>query len=208
MASAPTLQRQTRKRATDRRVELLEEADATIQRQGSADLPLRDVADRLGISRALVYAYFPDRYKLIDAVLARHVDLLEASGLEQASRNGSLTERATSCAAIYLSHVIEHGRTFELVLREPVLVRQLDGTAAAYRRRILRRLARLAMNELRMGANEALSVIELLTVVPQEAARRAVEDGLSHETVAAICERLIRSSIEAQVPHSGATLSR
>lgn len=190
----------SRKSADDRIVDLCRVADDVICRTRSAELSLQEVANELGISRALVYAYFPDRFRLLDAVLERHIDWLDAAGLARAAREGLLVERAVACARILLDHSVIHGQTVELVLREADVARQLDGSVQRYLRSVLRPLARRAMIELRMGPNEALALVELLSVIPLESGRRVASGTVDLETARAVTERLIRALIEAQMP--------
>lgn len=189
-----------RKRANDRIDDLCRVADAMVCRTRSAEISLQDIADELRISRALVYAYFPDRFRLLDAVLERHLGLLEAAGLSDAAKSGPLVERLVKCARILLDHSVIHGQTVELVLREADVARQLDGSVQRYLRSVLRALARQASIELRMNANEALALIELLSAVPLDVARRVETDGVSMTTAHSITERLVRSMFQAQVP--------
>lgn len=194
--------RRARKSADDRIVDLCRVADDVICRTRSAELSLQEVANELGISRALVYAYFPDRFRLLDAVLERHIAWLDAAGLARAARHGPLVERAVACALILLDHAVTRGQTVDLVLREADVARQLDGSVQRYLQSVLRQLGRCAMIELRMGANEALALIELLSVIPLESARRVASAGVALETARSVTERLIRDLIEAQVPTS------
>lgn len=192
--------RPSRKRADSRIHDILEATDALIVRTRSAEISLQDVANEVGISRALVYAYFPDRYRLLDAVLDRHLKWLDAAHLPDAATRGAFAERVENCAQIMLRHVIVRGGTLDLVLRERDVARQLDGSAARYLRRILITLARRAATELHMGHMEAMAFVELLAVIPLEAARRVQADGIDLRIAEEVCLRLIRASVRAQVP--------
>ena len=194
-----------RQSAEERIAGLLDVTDALIRRTRSAEISLHEVAAELGISRALVYAYFPDRYRLLDAVLARHLAWLEQAGLSAAATApGPFEPRVGACAQILLQHVVAHGATLELIMRERDVARQLDGTARRYLRRIVIALARQAVGELKMGNMEAVALVELLAVIPLEAARRVSGDGVDPEIAASVCARLVRSSVQAQVPAGAA----
>ena len=108
----------TRLSAAERKRQMVDAADYIVNRDRSADLSMREVADRAGASRALAYAYFPDRIGLLDALLEGQVDLLIDAGIVEAAARGSVTERACAVAAIYLRHVAAHGEALALVLRD------------------------------------------------------------------------------------------
>lgn len=198
LASDPA--RRSRKSAEDRIADLIDVADDVVCQTRSAELSLQQVADAIGISRALVYAYFPDRFRLLDAVLARHVDWLRGAGLETAAGAGSFQNRAAACARIALDHILEHGPALELILRERDVARQLDGDALRFLRRVLARLARCAADELELDGAEALAMVEILSVIPIEAAARVRADDVPAQTAHAVCARMMAACIEAQVP--------
>lgn len=193
-------ERRTRKRASDRIDELLDAADAQLNATRSAMLSMRAVGDAAGASRALVYAYFPDQYRLLDAVLDRHLDWLRAAGIEAAVTTGSLRERCLAAADIYLAHIADHGMALEVALREVAVARQLSGAASAFRARLYHRVAALVARELHMGPNEALTLVQLLIVIPGDAGRLVHEGSLTLDEGRELTSRLVTSSLEALTP--------
>ncbi|WP_294443616.1 TetR/AcrR family transcriptional regulator [uncultured Sphingomonas sp.] len=192
--------RPPRKKASDRVAEMLDIVDATLNENRTANFSMKDVGAAAGASRALVYAYFDDQFQLLDALLNRHVELLCAAGLEAAAGRGTLTQCCVAAGEIYLRHIAEHGMALEIVLREKPVARQLSGRARPFRAAILRRLATLAARELAMGANEALTLVQLLAVIPGDAGRLIYEGTLSLEDGLELNSRLVATSIEALRP--------
>lgn len=192
--------RAQRRRAADRVEQMLDIADRQIDGSRAAALSMQAIGDEAGVSRALVYAYFPDQYRLVDAVLARHLAALTAAGIEQATAAGLAEDRLLAAADLYLRHIVDHGGALEYVLREPGVVRYLDGTAAAFRTRLLRRLARALRSELRLSAHEALVFAQLLEVIPSESARLVRDGQMGLEEALDLSARLIRSSLAALSP--------
>ena len=162
----------TRLSAVERKRQMVDAADHIVNRDRSADLSMREVADRAGASRALAYAYFPDRIGLLDALLEGQVDLLVDAGIVEAAARGSVTERACAVAAIYLRHVAAHGEALALVLRDAAVARQLNGAASRLRGRVYRALGRSVREALKMSGAEAMALIHMLVVIPEEAARQ------------------------------------
>lgn len=193
--------RQTRKRGADRVEQMLDIADRQINSSRTGAISMQVVSDEAGVSRALVYAYFPDLPALLDAVLARHIVALRAAGIEQVAGEGDASQRVRAAARIYLQHSVQHGGALEYVLREPGIVRQLDGSATAFRARILRRLTRALRPELRLSAHEAMVFAQLLEVFPSEAGRMVRDGQLMLEDALEISDRMLASSIEAIRPN-------
>lgn len=201
----PTRDRRTdlsrsRKNATDRVSEMLDIVEATLNATRTATFSMKDVGTAAGASRALVYAYFDDQFTLLDALLDRHVEALRTAGIVAAVAQGTLAERCAAAAELYLRHVARHGMALEIVLRERPVARQLKGRTRAFRAAILRRLATVAARELAMGANEAVTLIQLLAVIPGDAGRLVYEGTLSLDDGLEVNERLIAASIAALRP--------
>lgn len=197
-----TKEGRTRRSATDRRQQMIDAADEIINRDRSADLSLREVSVMVGASRALVYAYFPDRFRLLDALLQQHVDQLLSAGILSALSSGGLVEKALAVSRIYLSHAARRGAALEIVMRDEPLVRQLDGAASRLRARVYVALARAARLELRMPVHETVALIQLLAVIPEEAARHVRSSVLTLAEATALNDRLMKAAIAAQVPRT------
>ena len=184
----------TRLSAAERKRQMVDAADHIVNRDRSADLSMREVADRAGASRALAYAYFPDRIGLLDALLEGQVDLLVDAGIVEAAARGSVTERACAVAAIYLRHVAAHGEALALVLRDAAVARQLNGG------RVYRALGRSVREALKMSGAEAMALIHMLVVIPEEAARQVRMGILTIAQAQALSDRLMAAAIAAQAP--------
>ena len=190
----------TRLSALERKRQMVDAADHIVNRDRSADLSMREVADRAGASRALAYAYFPDRIGLLDALLEGQVDLLVDAGIMEAAARGSVTERACAVAAIYLRHVAVHGEALALVLRDAAVARQLNGAASRLRGRVYRALGRSVREALKMSGAEAMALIHMLVVIPEEAARQMRMGILTVAQAQALSDRLMAAAIAAQAP--------
>lgn len=190
----------TRRSAAERKRQMIEAADAMINRDRSADVSMREIADSAGISRALAYAYFPDRYRLLDALLCEHVTRLQDAGIVDAASQGDVVARACAVARIYLRHVSAHGAALEVVIRDEPLARQLDGAVSRLRARIYRPLIRAVRAELRMSAKEAFALVQLLAVVPEEAGKHVRARVLSLEQGLGLNDRLMTAALLAQAP--------
>ena len=190
----------TRRSAVERKRQRVDAADHIVNRDRSADLSMREVADRAGASRARAYAYFPDRIGLLDALLEGQVDLRVDAGVMEAAARGSVTERACAVAAIYLRHVAAHGEALALVLRDAAVARQLTGAASRLRGRVYRALGRSVREALKMSGAEAMALIHMLVVIPEEAARQVRMGILTIAQAQALSDRLMAAAIAAQAP--------
>lgn len=190
-----------RKSAAARITEILDIADRLVLEAGALPISMRKVGDGLGASRALVYAYFNDPEQLAGAVIERQVERLEQAGLAEAARAGPFEARALACAAIYLEHVARFGPVLHIAVRD--LSQTRDGRARPHVV-LMARLARAARSDLRLGAHEALVLVELLLAIPEEAGRLVFEGRLGIDEARALCARLTASSIQSVLPRRSA----
>ncbi len=58
-----------RHKADDRRDEIVEAARELCEERGLSHTTIKDIADRVGVTRSLFYHYFPDKDSVLDAVL-------------------------------------------------------------------------------------------------------------------------------------------
>ncbi|MCS0634283.1 TetR/AcrR family transcriptional regulator [Streptomyces sp. LP05-1] len=100
----------------ERRAQLLGAALSLFAHRAPADVSLDDVAEAAGVSRPLVYRYFPGgKQQLYEAALRSAADDLELCFAEPAA--GPPTERLARVLDRYLSFVDEHDAGFSALLQ-------------------------------------------------------------------------------------------
>lgn len=189
-----------RKSSRDRRAEILAAAAELITETRSLPLSMNLIGERIGASRALVYAHFSDQGAIVEAILADHLALLETAGLGEATRNGDVTERGTASAAIYLRHIARHDPAIHVILRDAPHGVSLSPAVTLPRNRALRALAGAARRQLNLSSAEAIVLVELLIAIPEELGRLCHRGELQLSDALTICQRLVVSGIEAMRP--------
>lgn len=184
-----------RMRAADRSAMLVQEADRQINQRRSARISPADIAASLGISRSLVYSYFPDSNSLLVAVLDRHAILLMDAGIENIPFQADFAESMIAYSQIYLDHVVAHGAAIDLCFRDKWVTRSLDGQMRPLAKRIYLRLARQAKRDLLYASRDALGVVQILQAIPEEAAHLVRRGEISKATAHRLNQRLITASI-------------
>lgn len=194
MGSSP-VERGARVPAEVRRGQIVAAAAKLLLEQGHLPLPADGLAREVGVSKALVYRHFPDQGELIDAVLARELDALEAAGIGAAATGPDLETAALAAGAIYFAHVAAQGPVAHYVLRDLRYRRRVRRDLTARRDRIMRSLARLAGRELGLPARDAVAALNLALTIPEEAGRLVWRGDLAMEDGEALCRRLIGASL-------------
>ncbi|MEU5920384.1 TetR/AcrR family transcriptional regulator [Streptomyces sp. NPDC047141] len=100
----------------ERRGQLLETAQGLFAHRAPEDVSLDDVAEAAGVSRPLVYRYFPGgKQQLYEAALRSSADALNRCFAEP--RTGPPTERLGRVLDRYLAFVDQHDAGFSALLR-------------------------------------------------------------------------------------------
>jgi AcrR family transcriptional regulator len=196
---APTGPKRTRLPPEARRAQILAAAEALVLAQGHLPLPLDRLAREAGVSKALIYAYFPTQHDLFNGVLARQFDRLVAAGIE-AQAAGDFPAAALACALTYFEQIARDGPVIHVILRDPYMAGRLDPALAAIRDRVALRLARGARRKLRLGAKETIAALSILTTLPEEAGRLVHAGEMSPARGRDLTAMLVESSLEALTP--------
>ena len=110
-------------RAERTRAAILHAAEGLFAERGFAASRLEDVAERVGIRRASIFYYFPDKPALYDAVLASALGELLARTSSALSTKGSLSARIEAAVAAWVETLGARPTLARLLLREAA-----DGT--------------------------------------------------------------------------------
>ena len=127
----------------DREQEVLAAAEALIREGRTLNLSLGDIAERVGVSRSLLYVYFDGVPAMIDALFNRHLDRMEDFVLpDPGERTSDFHGRALEAFDAYLDYLIDNGPLLQLILRERHQDSPLGPASRQRFRSLLRRIAR------------------------------------------------------------------
>ena len=166
----------------------------------SLSITFNDIADELGISRSLLYAYYESVPAMLDALFLEHARKLDDRFRPILSASTGFRRKAIECSQVYLLYGSQSGPLLQLILREAPGDSPLGSRSRAYFRNLLRMLARETSKGLRVSVREAFVSLELLASIP-EALARLIRDGqIDEATASRTCERLIGAAIASLAP--------
>jgi len=181
----------------DREQQLLAAAEDLIREGRTLNLSLGEVADRVGVSRSLLYVYFDGVPAIIDALFLRHLNRLAGRILpELEMRDTTYRERASAAYAAYLDYLIESGPILQLILRERHQDSPLGPESQRQFRGLLRRIAEETRRALSLTPREAFVLLELTAGIPEALARLVRKREIDHDTAHATCRRLVSASVD------------
>ncbi|HBM87642.1 MAG TPA: hypothetical protein DD437_03770 [Rhodobiaceae bacterium] len=147
----------------EERKDMLLECTATFLREhGLSVLTMERLAQYAGVSKPLVYNYFPNRMALLKAVLVREVEIrlkLDREVAEQATSLQDLIERS---AWNMLTNIRDRGNNVQQLLQEPEIAQVLTEMRSSVRGDYVGFLANQLRSEFDVPSPIAAIVVELL----------------------------------------------
>lgn len=190
-----------------RRQQIIAAARTLLLEKGYLPLPMEALAAQAGVSKGLVYGYFPTQHDLFNAMLLEEFAALEEAGLAAALSAPGLAARTQAAAELYLRHVALRGPALHYILRDSYMAGRFDPQARRLRDRILRGFARLARRELRLPPQEAIAAVAMVIAIPEETGRLVWQGELQLPRALEMAGRLVASSISALRPAGQASAS-
>jgi AcrR family transcriptional regulator len=184
--------RTQRMRAPARREQLLDVTTQLVVEQDFHAVTVEAVAQRAGITRAVIYQHFDDLQALLEAVIDREMTRARSQVSETTLTDlsaGDAHELLLESLEAYLRAVRDHPATWRLVLMPPEgAPRTLRQAIAWGRRSVLAQMANAVRPALRDGEdNDAELTARVLSAISDEYARLVLTDPARFTS-----ERLVR----------------
>lgn len=112
----------------ERRAEILDHAADMIARDGIAPLTIEGIGREAGISKSLVYAYFPNLTELLRELYQREMRQLRRRQADAAQHVDTIEQLVRSVTHAYLSYIDERGLIIERLQAEPSVSQNHDPT--------------------------------------------------------------------------------
>jgi len=186
-----------------RRQALLDVAARLVLDQGFLPLSVESLALGGGVSKALVYAYFPTQPDLYNALAARSLAELVAGGLEAALAQDDLEAAVTAGGDLYFRHVAEHGPLLHIILRDRFMVRQVAPEVARVRDRLIAPLARRVRERFALASRESVAAVSMGLTLPEECGRLVRQGDLELDRGADLCGHLVLGALEGLARSAG-----
>jgi AcrR family transcriptional regulator len=105
-----------------RRKSIVEAAVDLILQTGHSSCTLEQVAEHAGISKALIYRYFPRREELLGAIMQNEFQALSGRGLDNVPRDAPVEQVIRGTVERALRYYHDHGPILRLLSSDPSVV--------------------------------------------------------------------------------------
>jgi TetR/AcrR family transcriptional regulator, fatty acid biosynthesis regulator len=121
--------KERRRYSPEKRRELILDHTADIvARDGVATLSIEQIGREAGISKSLVYAYFPNLTELLRELYQREMKHLRRMQADAAAHAGTFEDLVRSVTHVYLKYYHERGLIIERLQSEPSVTKTHDAT--------------------------------------------------------------------------------
>lgn len=194
--TAPAGPKRTRLTPAHRRSQILDETAKLVIEEGLSAVSMETVGRICGISKALVYSYFPNREYLLAALLLRDQNELRDRGLQKALQAKSFADLIRQTTRLYLEQTRERGALTQALLSDPSVARLMEEDNRNDLDRTIRFFVREGRREYGLTLPIAIAVVDMLMSVTGQAGKHTASGSLDIDTAEEMCVALIIGGME------------
>jgi TetR/AcrR family transcriptional regulator, fatty acid biosynthesis regulator len=159
--TSQTKPRRTRLAPEERSQLILDVAAQIVTSEGVSAVNMDRLGRDAGISKALVYNYYPNRNDLLRALLLREVRLYQGQQRSAAESAPDIDTLIRVTTRAYLDHIVEKGVLIERLMSEPLIAQGMGEMERAGRERTVEFLATTLKDGMSMSIDVARMMVEL-----------------------------------------------
>lgn len=195
MQSEPDKKTRRRLAPETRRTQILDDAARLIIQEGLSAVSMERLGREAGISKALVYNYFPSRDDLLAALLHREFEDLRHRGIEEALRVDNFTDLIRFTTRLYLAQIKERGALLQALFSDPSVVRLMHETNRQQQEQTTRYFVKQVRQEFGLPLPIAIAATDMLMSVTEKAGKLVSETDLSLEDAEEMCVTLLMAGL-------------
>lgn len=192
----PATKLRTRLDPAQRRSLILDHAAEMIARDGMAALSVEAIGREAGISKSLVYNYFPNLQALLSELLERELKRLRRLQGEAAEQAQTFEGLVRAVTHVYLKYIDERGLIIERLQHEPSISAIHDPTEYG-RDRAVDYLAEIVMRHFDLPHDVARAATDISFGLPASAGAYLLRRGMSRQQLEDLTVTMILGSVMA-----------
>lgn len=193
MSTKPDKRRQ-RLAPEKRRSLILDHAADMVNREGVALLTMERIGQKAGISKSLVYNYFPNLTELLRDLLERELKTLRRLQFQAAESATTLEELIQKVTHVYLKYISERGQIIERLQSEPSVSSLSDPTEYS-RDGAVSYIAEIVSSHLEIPHDIAVAITDISFGLPASAGEYLLRSGDELEKIEKLTVSMILGSI-------------
>lgn len=182
--------KRTRLTPEARRDQILDRAAELVLADGLAAISMEGVARAAGVSKGLVYNYFPDRQALFAALLQREQRDLNDRGMRGALAASDFADLIRRTTGLYLRQTEARGALIAALLADPGVARLMEAQDRVDREQAFRFFVRATRRAYGLPLPTAIAAVDLLWAVTDRAGQLVGQGLMGAEEATEMCVSL------------------
>lgn len=145
----------------ERKEQILDVAAQLIREQGVSAMNMDRLGREAGVSKPLVYVYFPNRVDLLKSLLLREVQRFHVDSADVVASTGTLEDMVRATSRNMLEYVQEFGIVIQQLMIEPEVADVLDELDTHFQMQYKSYLTKRVREEYGIDENVALVGVEI-----------------------------------------------
>lgn len=175
---------------------ILDQVAEIIAEEGVSSLSMERIGKEAGISKSLVYAYFPTLRDMLQTLIKREYQTLRTLQDEAAQSAETFEQLVRRITTTYLTYMDKRGLILERLTAEPNLAEMNDPTEFS-RDTAVKHLAKIVRDNFDIDMEVALPAVDISFGMPAAAGRYLIKNEVSRQTIEDITVAMIIGSVEA-----------
>lgn len=176
---------------------ILDCAAKLILENGFTEISMERIGRDAGVSKALIYNYFPNLTDLLRALLEREIAELQKRGLEEVKASGDFRELIRRTTRMYIHHVAERGPLLRRLWNEPSVARSVADIRKRGDEATLQYFVKRARKEYGLPQDVATAAIDMQMALTETAAQHLYNTQNDIELATDICVHLLLGGMES-----------
>lgn len=181
----------------ERAGQILDFAARLIIDEGLTELSMERLGREAGISKALIYNYFPNRNELLRALLEREMEVLRERQLAQTLLATDFRDLVYRTTRTYVAQVKERGALLQRLWAEAAVARTVAEQSVHGREEALRYMARRVVKEYGLPRDVANSAVDMGMAMTEAAAQHLPSSHNDVDFATNICVNLLMGGLDA-----------
>ena len=181
----------------ERAAQILDFAARLIIEEGLTELSMERLGREAGISKALIYNYFPNRNDLLRVLLEREMEVLRERQVAQIGQATDLRDLILRTTRTYVAQVKERGALLQRLWAEPAVARQVAEQSVRKREEALRFMVREVIKTYGLPRDVAISAVDMGMAMTEAAAQHLPKSRNDVDFATHVCVNLLIGGLEA-----------
>jgi TetR/AcrR family transcriptional regulator, fatty acid biosynthesis regulator len=177
--------------------QILDVAAKLLLDEGFSEVSMERLGREAGISKALVYNYFPNRNDLLRALLEREIAVLRESQVAAVTTAKDFRDLVRQTTRLYIEHVHARGALLRKLWAEPAVARAVAEQNLTGREEAMRYFARLVSREYGLPRDVAMPAVDMQMAMTEAAAQHLSQSHNDVDFATDICVTLLFGGLDA-----------